>query len=98
MMGLIISFIFYWAQGFKHEATFSFDESIFFYFILPPIIFAAGYNLKRRRFFSNMVGISLLGVIGTIFTFFSISGFNILINTYFENTIQVFPPSADNPA
>ncbi len=89
-MGLLISFLFYWIQGFSHSATFSFDESLFFYFVLPPIIFAAGYNLKRRRFFSNIGGISLFGVVATIFTFFSISGFNLLLNAYSPLTIQVY--------
>jgi hypothetical protein len=38
----------------------------FFYFILPPIIFAAGYTLKHRRFVNNLDTIMLLGVIGTL--------------------------------
>jgi CRP-like cAMP-binding protein len=28
----------------------TFDANFFFYFILPPIIFAAGYNMKRKEF------------------------------------------------
>ncbi len=80
LLGLLTSFILFWAQGFKQEGTFGFDESIFFTLILPPIIFAAGYNLKRRRFFSNFGGITLFGVLGTILTFFSIAGLNIWMN------------------
>lgn len=34
------------------EATF--NSEIFFYFLLPPIIFNAGYGMKRKAFFSNM--------------------------------------------
>jgi NhaP-type Na+/H+ or K+/H+ antiporter len=45
-----------------------FDEGAFFYFILPPIIFAAGYTLKRRNFIKNISYILLLGLVGTIFS------------------------------
>ena len=34
------------------EATF--NSEIFFYFLLPPIIFNAGYGMKRKAFFNNM--------------------------------------------
>jgi len=48
------------------KKTIEFSESGFFYFILPPIIFAAGYTLKRRNFVKNLSYILLLGLIGTI--------------------------------
>ena len=47
----------------------SFSNEIFFTFILPPIIFAAGYNLRKSLFFENFGIISFLGVIGTIICF-----------------------------
>jgi len=46
-----------------------FEGDLFFYFILPPIIFAGGYNLKKRRFFSNFFYICLYGLLGTIVNF-----------------------------
>lgn len=46
-----------------------FKESTFFVFILPPIIFAAGYNLKKTNFVKNFGYITLFGVIGTIISF-----------------------------
>ena len=48
------------------EETIAFSESGFFYFVLPPIIFAAGYTLKRRNFIKNISYILLLGLVGTI--------------------------------
>ena len=51
------------------QYTLSFDEKAFFYFLLPPIIFAAGYNLKRRNFFKNFPYIFIFGILGTIVTF-----------------------------
>lgn len=50
-------------------STFNFNDSVFFYGLLPPIIFAAGYNLKKRRFFQYFFYIFLYGVIGTTICF-----------------------------
>ena len=35
----------------KTKKQLIFDGHMFFFIILPPIIFAGGYNLKKRRFF-----------------------------------------------
>jgi NhaP-type Na+/H+ or K+/H+ antiporter len=52
--------------------TLEFEGEIFFYYILPPIIFAAGYNMKRRRFMRNLGYISVFGIIGTLMSFIMI--------------------------
>jgi NhaP-type Na+/H+ or K+/H+ antiporter len=49
--------------------SFQFKESTFFVFILPPIIFAAGYNLKKTNFVKNFGYITLFGVLGTLISF-----------------------------
>lgn len=51
------------------DESVKFNENFFFYFVLPPIIFAGGYNMKRRRFFKNLSYIMLFGVLGTIINF-----------------------------
>ena len=43
-----------------------FSEGSFFLFILPPVIFAAGYTLKKKNFIRNLNYILALGVFGTI--------------------------------
>lgn len=66
LIGLIISFVSF-HLGFKDfNKIMTFDENFFFYFVLPPIIFAAGYNMKRKEFFKNFKNIVLFGVCGTI--------------------------------
>jgi len=58
----------------QEEVTFmDFDPEIFFYILLPPIIFEAGFSLKRRRFFQNISTILLFAVPGTIITTLMVS-------------------------
>lgn len=47
-----------------------FKTSIFFYALLPPIIFDAGYNMKRTNFFKNISSILLYAIFGTIISTF----------------------------
>ena len=47
----------------------TFDENFFFYFCLPPIVFASGYNMKRKKFFENFNNILIFGVFNTIVSF-----------------------------
>lgn len=44
--------------------------------MLPPIIFAAGYTLRRRNFIKNLPYILLLGILGT---FISMTIFSMLL-------------------
>ncbi|GFQ05427.1 sodium/hydrogen exchanger 4 [Phtheirospermum japonicum] len=41
-----------------------FDEEIFFIYLLPPIIFNAGFQVKKKQFFHNFFTIMLFGVVG----------------------------------
>ena len=47
----------------------AFDDNIVFYILLPPMLFADGYNLKKRRFFQNIYYINIYGMLGTILNF-----------------------------
>eukprot|EP00966_Prymnesium_polylepis_P201912 4677998-Prymnesium_polylepis.1 len=54
------------ALGLQHLATF--DDDVFYFLLLPPVIFEAGFSLQKRPFFRNLGTILLLAVIGTLLT------------------------------
>ena len=39
-----------------------FSPAAFFYALLPPIVFAAGFTLKKRQFFKNFGAILMFAV------------------------------------
>lgn len=50
----------------------TFDSELFFFLILPPIIFDAGYNVKKNFFFANFFTIVIYAVFGTLISTFVI--------------------------
>ena len=55
-----------------HASFITFDEELFLYMLLPPIIFEAGFSLSKRHFFGNLETILLFAVVGTLASTFVI--------------------------
>jgi len=70
------------------KASFDFAHENFFFFLLPPILFAAGYTMKKRRFFLNFPYITFYGIFGTIVNFMVV-----LLLTNYVNENWGFPLS-----
>ena len=78
LVGFGISLGFVFAGKGEFAELMSFSDDLFFYFCLPPIVFASGFNMQRKKFFQNIGNIVLFGLIGTIIAFISFSGMTIL--------------------
>ncbi|KAF7831323.1 sodium/hydrogen exchanger 4 [Senna tora] len=67
--GMILLFI---TKG-KSSRILTFNEELFFVYLLPPIIFNAGFQVKKKQFFHNFITIMLFGVIGVFISTFIIT-------------------------
>ncbi|GMH89682.1 hypothetical protein TL16_g11533, partial [Triparma laevis f. inornata] len=51
-----------------------FNAEVFFFLLLPPIIFEAGYTLRRKSFFANITPIVAYAFVGTLVSTFVVGG------------------------
>lgn len=79
IMGFLFGMVIYFADREVLDGDI-FSQDLFFYGILPLIIFAGGFNLKKRKFFKNIFYITLYGMAGTIIAFAVISGLTFLLS------------------
>ncbi|KAB1214060.1 Sodium/hydrogen exchanger 2 [Morella rubra] len=72
-IGLCTGIVILLASGGKSSHLLVFSEDLFFIYLLPPIIFNAGFQVKKKHFFRNFMTIMLFGAIGTLISFAIIS-------------------------
>ncbi|XP_065863566.1 sodium/hydrogen exchanger 1-like isoform X2 [Euphorbia lathyris] len=65
-IGLCTGVIILLTTGGKSSRLLVFSEDLFFIYLLPPIIFNAGFQVKKKQFFRNFMTIILFGAIGTL--------------------------------
>ncbi|XP_028770801.1 sodium/hydrogen exchanger 2 isoform X2 [Neltuma alba] len=73
LLGLCSGAVVLLVTKFSNTEFFKFSEDLFFLYLLPPIIFNAGFQVKKKQFFKNFSSILLFGVIGTVISFCFIS-------------------------
>jgi len=73
VMGLITGALILLATNGTNSRILVFSEDLFFIYLLPPIIFNAGFQVKKKQFFRNFMTIILFGAVGTLISFVIIS-------------------------
>ncbi|CAM9278642.1 unnamed protein product, partial [Ascophyllum nodosum] len=77
----------------KDELDFlSFNSELFYFLLLPPIIFEAGYTLRKKDFFHNILSIVMFAVLGTL-----VSTFIIGYLTYIAGKLGLARIDTSNP-
>jgi NhaP-type Na+/H+ or K+/H+ antiporter len=73
LLGIICSWGIYFKAQKSHDLTIltslRFDPNLFFDLILPAIVFPSGFNMRRKKFFRNLLTIMKFGFVGTIICF-----------------------------
>ncbi len=83
-IGLLISLIFYMCGGYRpsynnyNQSQFNVNsirlsETLFYFGLLPPILFNSGFHLRRKLFVRNIKPIFLLAIVGTLISTFVIA-------------------------
>lgn len=72
-LGLISGVVILFTTKGKSSHILVFSEDLFFIYLLPPIIFNAGFQVKKKQFFRNFLTIMMFGVAGTLISFTIIS-------------------------
>ncbi|CAN6693833.1 unnamed protein product [Malus baccata var. baccata] len=69
LIGLCIGIVILLTTKGKSSHILVFNEDLFFIYLLPPIIFNAGFQVKKKRFFQNFMTITSLGAVGSLVSF-----------------------------
>ncbi|WVZ96279.1 hypothetical protein U9M48_041935 [Paspalum notatum var. saurae] len=69
VMGLLTGGVILLVTNGANSRILVFSEDLFFIYLLPPIIFNAGFQVKKKQFFRNFMTIILFGAVGTLISF-----------------------------
>ncbi|KAK1430809.1 hypothetical protein QVD17_13837 [Tagetes erecta] len=69
VIGLCTGVVILLVSGGTSSHLLVFSEDLFFIYLLPPIIFNAGFQVKKKQFFRNFMTIVLFGAVGTVISF-----------------------------
>lgn len=94
MCGIALSVILWFTKGIENVEIFTFKQGIFFDFLLPPIIYNSGYNMRRKKFFQNLGNVAIfgLGVTFVCFAFYTIMTY-LLIHYQLLDMVQYYDPA-----
>ncbi|KAK8271625.1 hypothetical protein V6Z11_D11G272600 [Gossypium hirsutum] len=86
IIGVFTGVIILLTSGGKSSHLLVFSEDLFFIYLLPPIIFNAGFDVKKKQFFRNFITIMLFGAVGTLIscTIISLGISNDLMETIYS--------------
>ncbi|OQS07285.1 Monovalent Cation:Proton Antiporter-1 (CPA1) Family [Thraustotheca clavata] len=82
LFGVFCGGIFVLAESYNYADHLNFENNIFFQVLLPPIIYEAGFSVKRVHFFSNIGAIMSTAILGTLIATF-ITGGAIFLGGYY---------------
>ncbi|KAL1514918.1 hypothetical protein AB1Y20_003998 [Prymnesium parvum] len=76
---MLLGFLFgvlWWGinQEQPHVSQSAFVHDIIYYLLLPPIIFEAGFTMRKRKFFANFGRILLYAILGTLIAILAAGG------------------------
>ncbi|KAI3496866.1 hypothetical protein L1887_39244 [Cichorium endivia] len=66
LIGFVVGTIILCTSKWKSSRLLRFSEELFFIYLLPPIIFNAGFQVKKKQFFHNFFPIMLFGITGVL--------------------------------
>ncbi|KAG8094372.1 hypothetical protein GUJ93_ZPchr0012g21652 [Zizania palustris] len=64
LIGCVVGAIIFLLNKGKKSRILRFDEQLFFIYVLPQIIFNAGFQVKKKQFFHNFLTIMSFGILG----------------------------------
>ena len=92
LVGVIVGGMARLTVGNENLDLFEFQPEVFFFFLLPPIMFEAGYSLDRKGFLANIGAITLYAFFGTI-----VSTFVVGYLLFYASKIGLVNLDSENP-